>query len=173
MEPALVFAARQMDTFNLEQHWQQMRYQADQEAALEAEEERRRQRWLSLRQISTGNYRIEGVLDAEGGATLKTAIRGLLGPRPAIDDERTPAQRRADAMVELARRVLDAGDLPEQGGEKPHLLLTADLSTLRLAPGSRLAQLDWGSLPREVGNAVHLRDFGEGSKTLAQGPRGA
>src|SRR5215470_1881535 len=146
VEPALVFAARQMDTFNLEQHWQQMRYQADQEAALEAEEERRRQRWLSLRQISTGNYRIEGVLDAEGGATLKTAIRGLLGPRPANDDERTPAQRRADAMVELARRVLDAGDLPEQGGEKPHLLLTAELSTLRLEPGSRLAQLDWGPL---------------------------
>src|SRR5215472_6144102 len=29
------------------------------------------------------------------------------------------------------------------------------------------------SLPRGVGNAVHLRDFGEGSKTLAQGPRGA
>jgi len=29
VEPALVFAARQMDTFNLEQHWQQIRYQAD------------------------------------------------------------------------------------------------------------------------------------------------
>src|SRR5262249_16580282 len=29
VEPALVFAARQMDTFNLDQHWQQMRYQAD------------------------------------------------------------------------------------------------------------------------------------------------
>src|SRR5215472_15295274 len=79
VEPALVFAARQMDTLNLDQHWQQMRYQADQEAALEAEAERRRQRWLSLRQIPTGNYRIEGVLDAEGGATLKTALQGILG----------------------------------------------------------------------------------------------
>src|SRR5262245_37005880 len=91
VEPALVFAARQMDTFNLDQQWQQMRYQADQEAALEAEEERRRQRWLSLRQIPTGNYRIEGVLDAEGGATLKTVIKGILGRHPAQDDERTPA----------------------------------------------------------------------------------
>jgi len=35
VEPALVFAARQMDTFELDQHWQQMRYRADQEAALE------------------------------------------------------------------------------------------------------------------------------------------
>src|SRR5215472_15276063 len=146
VEPALVFAARQMDTFNLDQHWQQMRYQADQEAALEAEEEQRRQRWLSLRQIPTGNYRIEGVLDAEGGATLKTAIRGIFGRHPAQDDERTPAQRRADALVDLARRRLDAGDLPERGGEKPHLLLIAELSTLRLQPGSPLAQLDWGPL---------------------------
>jgi len=146
VEPALVFAGRQMDTFELDQHWQQMRYQADQEAALEAEDERRRQRWLSLRQIPTGNYRIEGVLDAEGGATLKTALKGILGHHPAQDDERTPAQRRADAVVELARRRLDAGDLPERGGEKPHLMLIAELFTLQLEPGSRMAQLDWGPL---------------------------
>jgi len=55
-------------------------------------------------------------------------------------------QRRADAVVEMAMRCLDAGDLPEQGGEKPHLTLVAELSTLRLEPGSRLAQLDWGPL---------------------------
>src|SRR5262249_3362254 len=117
VEPALVFAARQMDTFELDQHWQQMRYQADQEAALEAEAERRRQRWLSLRQLPTGNYRIEGGLDAEGGVTLSPALQGILGRHPAKDDERTPPQRRADAIVELARRRLDAGDLPERGGE--------------------------------------------------------
>src|SRR5262249_12223112 len=146
VEPALVFAARQMDTFNLDQHWQQMRYQADQEAALEAEAERRRQRWLSLRQIPTGNYRIEGVLDAEGGATLKTALQGILSRHPATADERTPPQRPPDALVELAGSRLDAGDLPERGGEKPHLMLIAELSTLRLEPGSRMAQLDWGPL---------------------------
>ncbi|HKA48251.1 MAG TPA: DUF222 domain-containing protein, partial [Candidatus Dormibacteraeota bacterium] len=65
---------------------------------------------------------------------------------PAKDDERTPPQRRADALVELARSRLDAGDLPERGGEKPHLMLIAELSTLRLEPGSRMAQLDWGPL---------------------------
>ncbi len=146
VEPALVYAARQMDPFGLDRHWQQMRYRADQEAALEAEEERRRQSWLSLRQIPTGNYRIEGVLDAEGGATLKTALQGILGRHPAQDDKRTPDQRRAHGLVELARHRLDAGDLPERGGERPHLLLTAELSTLRLEPGSRLAELDWGPL---------------------------
>jgi len=48
--------------------------------------------------------------------------------------------------VELARRRLDAGDLPERGGERPHLTVVAELSTLRLEPGSKLADLDWGAL---------------------------
>ena len=76
VEPELVFAARQMDPLNLDRRWQQMRYQADQEAGLEAEEERRRQRWLSLSQIPTGNYRIEGVLDAEPGSP-GSLLRGV------------------------------------------------------------------------------------------------
>ena len=76
---------------------------------------------------------------------MKTALKGLLGLR-SKDDERTPEQRRGDAVAELARRRLDAGDLPERGGERPHLTLIAELSTLRLEPGSPLAELDWGPL---------------------------
>jgi hypothetical protein len=145
VESELVFAAKQMDPFALERHWKQLRYQADQEAAVEAEEEQRQRSWLSLRQTWWGTYRVEGELDAETGATLKTALQAIMG-RKARDDERTPMQRRAAAIGELARRRLDAGDLPERGGEKPHLMLVADLATLRLEPGSRLAQLDWGPL---------------------------
>jgi hypothetical protein len=145
VESELVFAAKQMDPFELERHWKQMRYEADQAAAVEAEEEQRQQAWLALRQTWWGTYKIEGVLDAENGAMLATALRAIMG-RKAKDDERTPMQRRAAAMGELARTRLDAGDLPERGGEKPHLMLVADLATLRLEPGSRLAQLDWGPL---------------------------
>ena len=144
-ESSLLEAARTMDPWSLEQHWQQLRYQADQEAGLQAEEEQHRRRWLNLWQKRSGSYRIEGELDPENGALLKTAIRALAG-RPRKDDERTPAERRADALGELARRRLDAGDLPELGGEKPHLLLIANLETLELKPGSRLARLDWGPL---------------------------
>ena len=32
----------------------------------------------------------------------------------------------ADALVELARRSLDAGDLPEVGGCKPHVTVVTD-----------------------------------------------
>jgi hypothetical protein len=151
VESELVFAAKQMDPFELERHWKQMRYQADQEAAVEAEEEQRQRSWLSLRQTWWGTYRVEGELDAETGATLKTAFQAIMGRR-ARDDERTPMQRRAAAIGELARWRLDAGDLPERGGEKPHLMLVADLATLRLEPGSRMAQLDWG--PRVTGQTA-------------------
>ena len=124
VESELVFTAQQRDPFELEQHWQQLRYRADQEAAEEAEEERRKRAWLSLRQTWWGNYRIEGELDPENGAKLKTALQAIMG-RKAKDDERTPMERRAAALGELAGRRLDAGDLPERGGEKPHLMLVA------------------------------------------------
>src|SRR5215467_5746290 len=145
VESELVVSARQMDPFELEQHWKQIRYEADQVAAEEAEEEQRRQSWLSLRQTWWDTYKIEGELDAETGATLHTALRAIMG-RKAKDDQRTPMQRRAAAIGVLARTRLDAGDLPERGGEKPHLMLVASVETLRLEPGSRMAQLDWGPL---------------------------
>ncbi len=145
VEAELVHAAERMDPQALLQHWYQVRYQADQEAGVEAEEEQRQRRWLHLRRTWAGGFRLEGELDAEGGATLKTALQGLMGRR-AAGDERPPERRRADALVELARRRLDAGDLPERGGEKPHLAVVAELATLRLEPGSRLAELDWGPL---------------------------
>jgi len=145
VELDLLDAARSMDALNLLRFWQQMRYQADQEAGLEAEEEQHRRRWLRLSQTWKGSYRLEGELDPEGGTTLKTALQGLMKTQPK-DDKRTPDQGRADAAVEMARCCLEAGALPEQGGEKPHLMLISELSTLRLEPGSRLAELDWGPL---------------------------
>jgi len=75
------------------------------------EERRHRRRYLRLSEVFDGGFDIEGYLDPEGGATLKTALEGLLGPRPR-GDERTPGQRRADALVEIATRALDRGDLP-------------------------------------------------------------
>jgi len=145
VEAELVSAAMRKDPFELEHHWKHMRHQADREAAEEAEEEQRRQSWLSLYRTAWDTYRIEGELDAETGATLHTALRAIMG-RKAKDDERTPTQRRAAAVGELARRPMDAGDLPSRGGERPHLMLIANIETLRLEPGSPMASLDWGQL---------------------------
>src|SRR5256886_15990700 len=73
-----------------------------------------------------------------------------MGP-PAKDDDRTPAQRRADALTDLARRQLDGGELPVVGGQRPHITLTADVATLARLPGARAADLDWGQpVPSET-----------------------
>jgi Domain of unknown function (DUF222) len=58
---------------------------------------------------------VSGRLDLEGGATLLTALDGLMRP-PTPDDTRTGVQRRADALVELARQTLQSGTLPTVGG---------------------------------------------------------
>jgi Domain of unknown function (DUF222) len=79
---------------------------------LEDQEERMvRNRYVHLRELFHGGYQIEGYLDPVGGATLKAALEGVLGPRQKGDD-RTPGQRRAAGLIELAARVLDSGQLP-------------------------------------------------------------
>ena len=82
-------------------------------------------------------FSVSGRLDAEGGATLLTALDALMRP-PTPDDTRTGMQRRADALVELAHQALQGGTLPTVGGVRPHLglLLTPDtLLGLRKAAG--------------------------------------
>jgi hypothetical protein len=85
---------------------------------------------------------IDGRLDAEGGATLRAALNALDEPWK-FDDTRSGSQRRAHALVELARQRLDAGNLPEVGGQKPHLSVTASLSTLLREPGCAAGDLEW------------------------------
>ena len=86
-------------------------------------------------------FSVSGRLDLEGGATLLTALDALTRP-VTPDDPSTATQRRADALVELARQALDRGTLPTTGGVRPHLglLLTPDtLLGLRNATGTPAA----------------------------------
>jgi Domain of unknown function (DUF222)/HNH endonuclease len=65
-----------------------------------------------------------------------SALEALLGPR-AADDTRTPAQRRADALVELARQRMEAA------GGRPHVSLIVRSETLAgspAAPGGELGR---------------------------------
>jgi hypothetical protein len=107
-------------------------------------------RFLYLSQTYDGIFRLDGQLDAGGGAALQTVLDALMGP-PAADDNRTAPQRRADAMADLARRQLDGGRLPEVGGQKPHLMVTVDMATLSKQPGSPAAELEWSQpIPAET-----------------------
>jgi hypothetical protein len=97
--------------------------------------------------------RISGELDPEAADLLRTALDPLSGPRPAEDgtpDPRSPARRRADGLVDLLHRTLTGGELPTNGGIRPHLTVTVPLSTL-LGTGTIPATTGWGlPLPASV-----------------------
>ncbi len=87
-----------------------------------------------------GQYRVSGYLDAEGAATVGAAIDPLSAPTP--DEDRSAAQRRADALVDVCALALATDDLPDVGGDRPQVVVTVDWDTLRDLTGT--AMLDTG-----------------------------
>lgn len=80
-------------------------------------------------------------LSEANGALLDEALRALTGVAP-IGDTRTPAERRAGALVEAAGHVLDSGAALPGARIRPHVGITADLATLKAvidAQGARSA----------------------------------
>ena len=91
--------------------------------------------------MADGMHLIDGILDPVGGAALKTAIEAL-ARRLGADDERTPAQRRADSLVELAQHAMDEGRLPRRNGVKPHVTVTTTLEGLKNEVGAPPAEVE-------------------------------
>jgi hypothetical protein len=86
-----------------------------------------------------GRVRMDGDLNPETGETVVTALRAVMDAeaRSGVEDDRLPAQRRADALGEICRQWLDRLDRPAVGGERPHVTLTVDVETLRGLSGTR------------------------------------
>jgi hypothetical protein len=112
------------------------------DAAAAAAEQAHERRRLSVSETFEGMTAVDGMLDPEGGALLRSALAPLAAPA-GPDDRRTPAQRRADALVELARRQLDGAALPIVGGERPHLTVIVGLDTLQRRAQARAAETGW------------------------------
>jgi hypothetical protein len=104
--------------------------------------------------------RVDGDLDPETGEALLTALGAVLDAETrshAGEDDRTPAQRRADALGEICRQWLDGSDRPMVGGERPHVTLTVDAGMLAGHAAGR-AELDQtGPVPEEIARR-HVRD---------------
>jgi Domain of unknown function (DUF222) len=65
-----------------------------------------------------GMVAIDGMLEAEAGQMVLAALEPFARPTSA-DDTGTAGQRNADALVEVARRALESGRLPQSGGVRP------------------------------------------------------
>ncbi len=148
-ESRLLQAAQTMDPNRFAGVTKDFEHRVDAEGALTGANRAYARRYLQVSQPLDGLVRLDGLLDAEGGATLQTALNALMAP--VKGDDRTPGQRRADALVELCRRRLDSGKLPEVGGERPHLTIKASVGTLAGIPGHPAGDLEWGqSIPAET-----------------------
>jgi hypothetical protein len=139
-EARLVKAAHNLDPKYLSYLTRRLRYSIDPDGTLAHSNDQYDHRYLHLSQTLDGVFYLDARLDAEGGATVRTALNAL---EPKAVDERSGAMRRADALVEMARRQLDSGSLPEVAGQKPHLSVIASAATLAKAPGAPAADLEW------------------------------
>jgi hypothetical protein len=96
----------------------------------------RRARYLAAGRTVDGAVHIQGLLDAASGDVVLTALRGAM-PVPAEDEQRTPGQRRADALTDICAGWLASGEAPTSGGLRPQVQVTVSLRALQSGPRSR------------------------------------
>ena len=128
-EPLLLEAAGRLDPGRLRRVAAHLRVVADPDGAEQQAERRFARRGLYVASTWQGMVALDGLLDPEAGETLLAALDPLTLPAGPTD-ARTGAQRRADALAELARRALEGGRLPESGGVRPQLTVTVELASL-------------------------------------------
>ena len=178
------------------------------EAAALARQEARAYATRSLSIVANGDGRVRltGWLDAEAAAVVAAALDPLCSPRTAagtlrqpetnvaakagglpadardrvVADERTTGQRRADALLEVCRLVLNTGDLPVNGGDRPQLTVTVAYDSLRselgvgtLDTGHRLTPTttrrlacDAHILPAVLGSEGQILDVGQSRRLI-------
>src|SRR5207247_1801870 len=95
-----------------------------------------------------GYQHVAGLLDAEGGATRRTALQPFMKPIP--NDDRSYAQRSVDALMELCRQG-GSGGKRDGAGPRPQLIIRASLDTLAGTKGAPAGELDGGgTVPAET-----------------------
>jgi ADP-ribose pyrophosphatase YjhB (NUDIX family) len=102
-------------------------------------------RTLTLSADGWGRVHLRGVLGTESAAVVRAALEPLMTPIPTShsgSDLRTPAMRRADALVEVCRLALRTGALPADGGTPPQLNITTTIAALRGALRSDVRSAD-------------------------------
>ena len=143
-EPVLVEAAGRLDPPRLRRLVTHLRDLVDPDRAEERSRARLDRRGLWLAPTFEGMVAVDGLLEPEAGEAVQAALAPLARPT-GPDDDRTAAQRRADALGELARQALQAGRLPQGGGLRPQLTVTVELASLLAGPGSGVGGVGgWG-----------------------------
>ena len=89
-------------------------------------------------------FRVDGWLEPAAGAAVKAAVDALAKPLGSRDD-RTPRQRRADALTEMAHHFMDSGVLPMRQGVRPHITVQTTIAGLKGELGAAASELGDGT----------------------------
>jgi hypothetical protein len=147
-EAGLLQAAGRMDPGQFTGVLKDFEHRVDAAGALAESNRAFERRHFHVSEPLDGLVRLDGLLDAEGGAIINTALNALMGI-PGKDDMRTAGQRRADALLELATRR--SGGSGDGAGPRPHLVIHASVETLTGVAGAGAGELEWGgTIPAET-----------------------
>ena len=91
-----------------------------------------------------GGGRIKGRLDAATFDAVARAIQTHLAPTDPtmVGEEKTLGERQADALAAICEQALDDGNLPAEGGERPHITAIMNFETMRTQ--ARGLELEFG-----------------------------
>lgn len=120
-------------------HWQAHAEAWLDSASDQPEPEPEPKRRLYLSPMLDGQGRLDADLDPEAHSLVRTALRLAMGRYTAGDDAKTPAEARADALVDITRFFLDHQSSSTGGRHRPHLNVIVTLEDLRSGgPGHTL-----------------------------------
>lgn len=191
-ETELTAAARHADPVSLGRLCREIRIRTGADEDAEAAAQRLYDsRWAAMSRTFEGTVHLEAMLDPESGAVLEAAIAPLMSSRTAGDD-RTTWQRRADALVDLAQRALNRGELPDHNGDRPQIAVTISWEelcrgltagrlptatcngTLPITPATvRRLACDADLIPAVLGSRGEVLDLGRSTPTWSTAQRRA
>ena len=153
---------------------------------------------LSIVQLPDGTWVLRGVLDAEAGTIVNHVVNEFT-PKPSTAEiladpagSMSPAQRRAQALVDICRQALEhdqgcntTGGRGGRGGGRGTLIVGLPLKDLqsgqgvgRVAGGRTLSAAvlrrwacDSGLIPAVLGTDSEILDFGRKTRTFSVGMR--
>jgi len=139
-ESTLLQAAQTHDPGQFVSVAKNFEHRIDGEGALSEANRAHARRYLHLGEPQDGMVRIDGLLDAEGGATVRSALQVFM--KPSKNDTRSHGQRQHDALIELCRQR--AGGKRDGAGPRPQLIIRASIDTLAGNPGAPAGELEGG-----------------------------
>jgi hypothetical protein len=128
-ERQLLRAARTQNPTEFGRTCRELLARVDHDAAVRAEDRRHDRRNLKSWTTSDGTVVCNGQWGTVDGSFINAAVNAFRRD-DAPGEQRTSGQRLADAMTDMAKAALRAGEAPTQHGIRPHVQIHLDYETL-------------------------------------------